>query len=279
MTFESGDRAADHAQRHGFRRPRDAQSSSGRRERGDQGASGPQVVVSGGRAPGAASGGGRRRQAGPWGEHPIPPAGFTAGARGCWGDRMKANTCGAKTRHGTRCRGLAMKNGRCRMHGGSSLAGIASPSFKDGRRSKYLAPTPWHPGVTLPPGESAPDRADGRTRARRRDAPGCARSRESGQSGSRPRCGRNFGELLDRRGRLVSVESRRRKDEHDLVERSEFARFAKVFLLQMREHVLTLALDPTVARALMMKIQEDALRLLTISQGPAREDDPDPTVH
>jgi hypothetical protein len=31
-----------------------------------------------------------------------------------------------------------MANGRCRMHGGKSLHGIASPRFKHGRYSKYL---------------------------------------------------------------------------------------------------------------------------------------------
>jgi hypothetical protein len=31
-----------------------------------------------------------------------------------------------------------MPNGRCRMHGGASLAGLASPSFKHGRYSTYL---------------------------------------------------------------------------------------------------------------------------------------------
>jgi hypothetical protein len=33
---------------------------------------------------------------------------------------------------------VAMANGRCRIHGGKSLSGIASPSFKNGRHSKYL---------------------------------------------------------------------------------------------------------------------------------------------
>jgi hypothetical protein len=33
-----------------------------------------------------------------------------------------------------------MANGRCRMHGGASLAGPASPNWKTGRHSKYLAP-------------------------------------------------------------------------------------------------------------------------------------------
>jgi hypothetical protein len=46
--------------------------------------------------------------------------------------------CGAKTRTGKPCQSYPMPNGRCRMHGGASLAGIASPSFKDGRRSRYL---------------------------------------------------------------------------------------------------------------------------------------------
>lgn len=31
-----------------------------------------------------------------------------------------APRCGAKTRRGTACRSPAMKNGRCRMHGGKS---------------------------------------------------------------------------------------------------------------------------------------------------------------
>jgi uncharacterized protein YjcR len=33
---------------------------------------------------------------------------------------MDAQRCGAKTRKGTPCKSPAMKNGRCRMHGGMS---------------------------------------------------------------------------------------------------------------------------------------------------------------
>jgi hypothetical protein len=51
---------------------------------------------------------------------------------------MDNNYCGAKTRSGQPCRGKRMPNGRCRMHGGGSLGGIASPNFKHGRYSKYL---------------------------------------------------------------------------------------------------------------------------------------------
>jgi hypothetical protein len=45
--------------------------------------------------------------------------------------------CGAKKRKsGEPCRAAAMANGRCRVHGGTSLKGVASPSFKNGKRSK-----------------------------------------------------------------------------------------------------------------------------------------------
>lgn len=51
--------------------------------------------------------------------------------------------CGAKTRAGGTCNGMAMPNGRCRMHGGAStgprtaegLARIVQARTKHGRRS------------------------------------------------------------------------------------------------------------------------------------------------
>lgn len=46
--------------------------------------------------------------------------------------------CGAKTRDGGECQNAAMANGRCRMHGGLSPAGVASPRFKTGKFSRYL---------------------------------------------------------------------------------------------------------------------------------------------
>jgi hypothetical protein len=54
--------------------------------------------------------------------------------------------CGAKAKStGLPCRGKAMQpSGRCRLHGGRSLVGVASPSFKTGRHSKYFA-------ASLPP--------------------------------------------------------------------------------------------------------------------------------
>lgn len=47
--------------------------------------------------------------------------------------------CGARTRSGGTCRRApAAGRTRCRLHGGASLAGAASPSFKHGRYSRYL---------------------------------------------------------------------------------------------------------------------------------------------
>ena len=53
------------------------------------------------------------------------------------GDPMR-RWCGAKTRAGGACRGAAMANRRCRMHGGATPAGVAHPGFKHGRYSKVL---------------------------------------------------------------------------------------------------------------------------------------------
>ena len=41
--------------------------------------------------------------------------------------------CGAKTRTGGTCMQPAMKNGKCRLHGGKSLSGVAHGRYKHGR--------------------------------------------------------------------------------------------------------------------------------------------------
>jgi hypothetical protein len=48
--------------------------------------------------------------------------------------------CGARMRTADRhpCRKWAMANGRCALHGGKSLRGIASPQFRHGRYSTLL---------------------------------------------------------------------------------------------------------------------------------------------
>ena len=60
------------------------------------------------------------------------------------GDFMKAPRCGAKTRKGTPCQAPAMKNGRCRLHGGKStgpktsegIERIRQAHLKHGKYSK-----------------------------------------------------------------------------------------------------------------------------------------------
>lgn len=44
--------------------------------------------------------------------------------------------CNAKTRAGTPCKNWSMRNGRCRMHGGTSYGGYASPRLVHGWYSK-----------------------------------------------------------------------------------------------------------------------------------------------
>ena len=44
--------------------------------------------------------------------------------------------CGARTRSGRPCKAPAMRNGRCRMHGGASLSGPAHGRYKHGYFTK-----------------------------------------------------------------------------------------------------------------------------------------------
>lgn len=50
---------------------------------------------------------------------------------------MAMQQCGAKKRNGEPCQTPPMRNGRCRMHGGNSLAWMIHPNYKHGRYSKY----------------------------------------------------------------------------------------------------------------------------------------------
>src|SRR5262245_60512502 len=58
------------------------------------------------------------------------------------GDFLKAPRCGAKTRRATPCRGPAMRNGRCRLHGGKSTGprtpeGLARSSRANWKHGRY----------------------------------------------------------------------------------------------------------------------------------------------
>jgi len=52
------------------------------------------------------------------------------------GDLSKVPRCGAKTRRGTPCRAPAMKNGRCRMHGGGSTGPLTRAGLERMRQAK-----------------------------------------------------------------------------------------------------------------------------------------------
>ncbi|RPJ19295.1 MAG: hypothetical protein EHM35_20835 [Planctomycetaceae bacterium] len=52
------------------------------------------------------------------------------------GNPMNAPRCGAKTRQGTACRGPAMANGRCRMHGGASTGPRTPEGLERSRRAR-----------------------------------------------------------------------------------------------------------------------------------------------
>jgi len=53
------------------------------------------------------------------------------------GDYRKAARCGATTRQRTPCLGPAMKNGRCRMHGGRSTGPTTPEGLERSRRARY----------------------------------------------------------------------------------------------------------------------------------------------
>ncbi len=49
---------------------------------------------------------------------------------------MSLTRCCARTRQGGSCRQPAMKNGRCRLHGGKSLSGAAHGRYVTGKYTK-----------------------------------------------------------------------------------------------------------------------------------------------
>jgi len=53
------------------------------------------------------------------------------------GDPSKAPRCGARTRRGTSCMGPAMKNGRCRMHGGCSTGPKTLEGLQRSRNARW----------------------------------------------------------------------------------------------------------------------------------------------
>jgi hypothetical protein len=53
------------------------------------------------------------------------------------GDVSTASRCGAKTRRATACQGPAMRNGRCRMHGGLGTGPRTAAGLERKRRARW----------------------------------------------------------------------------------------------------------------------------------------------
>jgi hypothetical protein len=53
------------------------------------------------------------------------------------GDLAAAPRCGARTRRGTACQAPAMRNGRCRMHGGPSTGPRTPEGLARSRRARW----------------------------------------------------------------------------------------------------------------------------------------------
>jgi hypothetical protein len=53
------------------------------------------------------------------------------------GNPNNASRCEAKTRNGTPCRGPAMANGRCRMHGGTSTGPRTPEGLERSRKANW----------------------------------------------------------------------------------------------------------------------------------------------
>src|SRR5262249_6287063 len=68
----------------------------------------------------------------------APPPSSSEGERKPKDPPQPYKLCGARKRDGQPCRAAAMPNGRCRLHGGATPGGAASPHFRPGKRSRHL---------------------------------------------------------------------------------------------------------------------------------------------
>lgn len=72
-------------------------------------------------------------------------------------DAAGQTICGALTSSGGKCKRSPLSNGRCHLHGGRSLKGVAHPNYKHGRYSKYL---PEAMGIMIDDMANDPNRLD-----------------------------------------------------------------------------------------------------------------------
>jgi hypothetical protein len=202
--------------------------------------------------------------------------------------------CGAKLRgKDQRCRQWAMPNGRCRLHGGKSLGGVDSPTFKHGRYSKVLARTRGQDEQVaepeFPPGvgqEIALLRARIRQLIEREKYPDCAfpdwvrRLRAAYRAGDQAALAALFDEasmIVPRRRsqaktraeirrtvdvlrRVINASLRRTERLRELVPPSELQHLAIRLRVSIRRH----ARDPAIAE----QIEHDAGLVSVVSQWP-----------
>ncbi len=142
-------------------------------------------------------------------------------------------------RTGAPCGAVAMKGrDKCKNHGGHSLKGIASPTFKDGKRSKYMH-LPEHLSARV--GEYINDHKlielrenIAVTDARLTDL--YQRLSPDGGAGDRE----NWAEIMslfEQRRKLVESESKRLKDSQQTITSEQFLTFIQFVLSVIKENV------------------------------------------
>lgn len=180
-------------------------------------------------------------------------------------DKNGKPICGARTkRKGTPCTQDPMQNGRCRLHGGATPGGIASPHFKTGRWSKHLpAQLAEHYQAAL---------ADQDLLALREDlalldarlAQVLGKLREADASKIKETEAEVWGEvaeLLEQRRRTVESERKRLVDMQQMITYEDAMLFVTVLSDSVRRHVT----DPKQ----LASIAADIARLVVFDAGRA----------
>lgn len=144
----------------------------------------------------------------------------------------------------------------CKNHGGHSRAGIASATFKHGRNSKYLQHLPAAWAQHFRPSEDALALEEELKVMDARIRELFGRMQTAGRvTGAHKK---ELDALFDRKARLAAVDSRRRKDEQEMVSRAQFAEAARALLTAIAGRISD--------RVLLAAIQDDVFRLLALSQ-------------
>lgn len=159
-------------------------------------------------------------------------------------------TCGAKTRGGAPCKNAAMPNGRCRMHGGKTPSGIASPHFKTGRHSKSI---PTRLAATYEVSRNDPDLLALNDEIALTDAQidAVLGELEDGDTESRSAKRNELDNLIERRRRLVDSETRRRVNAQEMMSAQEVLTFLGAIVGIIRSHVQ----DPYILAAIARDIE------------------------